>query len=46
MIISENDSALHNADNLRDQAMNRYWAENSENAKWHQEDLIWEALVR
>ena len=35
MIISENGPALHNPDNLLDRAMNRYWAENSENGKWH-----------
>ena len=35
MMISENSSALNNADNLLDGAMNRYWAENNENSKWH-----------
>ena len=35
MIISKNGPALHNADNLLERAMNRYWAENSENGKWH-----------
>ena len=35
MMISENSSALNDADNLLDGAMNRYWAENSENNKWH-----------
>ena len=35
MIISENGPALHYADDLLDRATNRYWAENSENGKWH-----------
>ena len=35
MIISENGPALHNADDLLDRGMNKYWAENSENGKWH-----------
>ena len=35
MITSENSLALHDADDLLDWAMNRYWAENSENGKWN-----------
>ena len=35
MIISENGPALHDADYLLERAMNSYWAENSENGKWH-----------
>ena len=35
MIISENGPALPDADYLLVRAMNSYWAENSENGKWH-----------
>ena len=35
MITSENGPVLHDADDLLDRPMNRCWAENSENVKWH-----------